>query len=167
MVTSQSGHTKINQQELSVLFSNIYFSTSSHVQQQETMTNQDGLQDPHLDTINLYTSEDLKIYNKAIIWLPESVRYDLIIYKWTNFYQLWIILYQLLDSKQQFWLWKTEIHSMQPLNSMTSSCSTHPSHKSWWTPTMKSCGMTALEQVWEGTRQQIMNKQHTMYKSRQ
>ena len=118
MVTSQSGHTTINQKELSVLFSNINFSTSSHVQQQETMTNQDGLQDPHLDTINLYTSEDLKIYNKAIVWLTESVRYDLILYKWTNFYQIWIILYQHSDSKQQFWLWtnRDSLHAATELN---------------------------------------------------
>ena len=47
----------------------------------------DGLQDPYLDNIDLSTYEYLKIYYKAIFGLPESDRYDLTKYKWTDFYQ--------------------------------------------------------------------------------
>ena len=47
----------------------------------------DGLQDPYLSTIDLYTSENLKLYRKAIFGLPESDRYDLTRFKWTDFYQ--------------------------------------------------------------------------------
>ena len=47
----------------------------------------DALQDPYLEILDLYTSEHINIYNKAIVGLPESYRYDLIRYKWTDFYQ--------------------------------------------------------------------------------
>ena len=47
----------------------------------------DGLQDPYLATIELSTSENLKLYNKAILRLPESDRYDLTRSKRTDFYQ--------------------------------------------------------------------------------
>ena len=47
----------------------------------------DGLQDPYLSTLELSTSEYLKIYNKEIVGLPESDRYDLTISKWTEFCQ--------------------------------------------------------------------------------
>ena len=47
----------------------------------------DGLQDPYLETLYLSTSEHFKLYNKAIVGIPESDRYDLIRSKWTNFYQ--------------------------------------------------------------------------------
>ena len=47
----------------------------------------DGLQDPYLDTLELSTYEHLKLYNKAVVGLPESDRYDLIRSKWTDFYQ--------------------------------------------------------------------------------
>ena len=46
----------------------------------------DGIQNPYLATLNLSTSEHLKLYKKAIIRLRESNRYDLNIYKWTDFY---------------------------------------------------------------------------------
>ena len=42
---------------------------------------------PYLATINLYTSEHVKLYNKAIVGLPESDRYDITISKRTDFYQ--------------------------------------------------------------------------------
>ena len=45
------------------------------------------LQDPYLATIYLSISEILKLYNKAIVGLPESDRYDLTRSKWTDFYQ--------------------------------------------------------------------------------
>ena len=47
----------------------------------------DGIQYPYLPIIDLSTSEYLKIYNKEIVGLPESDRYDLNISKWTDFYQ--------------------------------------------------------------------------------
>ena len=47
----------------------------------------DGIQDPYLAILNLTTSEYLKLYNKEIIELPESDRYDLTRSKWTDFYQ--------------------------------------------------------------------------------
>ena len=47
----------------------------------------DGLQDPYLATLDMATSEHLKIYNKKIVGIPESERYDLTRYKWTDFYQ--------------------------------------------------------------------------------
>ena len=46
-----------------------------------------GLQDSYLDTINISTSENLNFYNKAIVGIPESDRYDLTRSKWTVFYQ--------------------------------------------------------------------------------
>ena len=45
------------------------------------------LQDPYLDTLDLSTSEHLDIYNKEIFGIPESDRYDLTRYNWTDFYQ--------------------------------------------------------------------------------
>ena len=36
----------------------------------------DGLQDPNLETLEISTSEHLKLYNKAIVGLTESDRYD-------------------------------------------------------------------------------------------
>ena len=51
------------------------------------MASADGIQDPYLATIDLYTSENIKLYNKAIVGLTESDRYDLTRSKWTNFYQ--------------------------------------------------------------------------------
>ena len=47
----------------------------------------DGLQELYLDTLELSTSEHLKINNKAIFGLPGSDRYDLTRSKWTGFYQ--------------------------------------------------------------------------------
>ena len=46
-----------------------------------------GIQDPYLSTLDLSTYEHLKIYNKAFFGQPESDRYDLIRFKWTDFYQ--------------------------------------------------------------------------------
>ena len=47
----------------------------------------DMLQKPYLTTLDLYKSEHIKIYNMAMVGLPESDRYDLTRYKWTDFYQ--------------------------------------------------------------------------------
>ena len=47
----------------------------------------DGLQDPYLATLYILTYKHLNIYNKEIVGLPESDRYDLISSKWTDFYQ--------------------------------------------------------------------------------
>ena len=47
----------------------------------------DGIHDPYLATLNMKTSEHLKLYNKAIIGLSQSDRYDLTRSKWTYFYQ--------------------------------------------------------------------------------
>ena len=46
-----------------------------------------GIQDPYLVTLDHSTSEHLNIYNKAILGLPESDRYDFTISKWTDFCQ--------------------------------------------------------------------------------
>ena len=46
-----------------------------------------GLQDPYLSILNISTSEHLKLYNKAIVGLPESDRYDITRSEWNNFYQ--------------------------------------------------------------------------------
>ena len=46
-----------------------------------------GLQDTYLDTLNLYTSEYINLYNKKIVRLPENGGYDLTRSKWTGFYQ--------------------------------------------------------------------------------
>ena len=73
MVTTQSVHRTSNQQELSVIFSNILFKTSSQGQPQEIMVAPvDGLQDPYLAILDLYTSEHLKLYNKEFVGLPKS-----------------------------------------------------------------------------------------------
>ena len=47
----------------------------------------DGIQDPYLTTLDLYTSEQLNLYKMDIFGLPESDRYDHTRSKWTNFYQ--------------------------------------------------------------------------------
>ena len=41
----------------------------------------DGTQDPYLATLNMTTSENLKLHNKAIIGLTDSDMYDLTIPK--------------------------------------------------------------------------------------
>ena len=46
-----------------------------------------GLQDPYLSNLDLSTSENTKLYNKAIVIIPESDGYDLTRSKWTDFYQ--------------------------------------------------------------------------------
>ena len=51
------------------------------------MAKTDEIQDPYLGILDLSTSEILKIYNKAIVGLPESDRFDLTRTKWTDFYQ--------------------------------------------------------------------------------
>ena len=89
MITTRSGSGTSNQQELSVLFSNLSLLTSSQGQPQEIMVvaPTDGLKDNYLDTLYFSTSEHLKLHNKAIVGLPESYRYDLIRSKWTYFYK--------------------------------------------------------------------------------
>ena len=47
----------------------------------------EGIQDPYLDPIKLYTYEHLKLYNKEIFGLPEIDWYDLTRSKWTDFDQ--------------------------------------------------------------------------------
>ena len=47
----------------------------------------DGLQDLYLDTLDITISENLNIYNKSIVGLPESNRYDITRSKWTDSYQ--------------------------------------------------------------------------------
>ena len=47
----------------------------------------DGLQLTYLVTLNIYTSEHIKLYNKAIVGLRESDRYVLTRFGWTEFYQ--------------------------------------------------------------------------------
>ena len=46
-----------------------------------------GIQDPQLATLYIYTYEHIKIYKKANFEITESDRYDLTISKWTVFYQ--------------------------------------------------------------------------------
>ena len=50
-----------NQQEISVLFSNISLSTSTKGQEQEIMAAADLLQDPYLGTLDMTTSGHIKI----------------------------------------------------------------------------------------------------------
>ena len=47
----------------------------------------ESFQDPYLLTLDLSTSENIKLYNKAIVGLSESEKYDLTISKWNDFYQ--------------------------------------------------------------------------------
>ena len=42
---------------------------------------------PYLEILDIFTFEHCKFYNKAIVWIPESDRYDITISKWTEFYQ--------------------------------------------------------------------------------
>ena len=44
-----------------------------------------GIQEPYLSIIDVSTYENLKLYNKEILGLPESERYDLTRSKWTDF----------------------------------------------------------------------------------
>ena len=88
MVTTRSDRRTSNQQELSVIFSNLSLSTSIQGLPQKIMVApEDGLQDPYLEIIDIYISEHLKIYNKAIFGLTESYRYDITRSKWNGFYQ--------------------------------------------------------------------------------
>ena len=66
------------------------------------MASADGIKDPYLATIDLYTSENIKLYNKAIVGLTESDRYDLTRSKWTNFTNNWSMLYPNLYSNSNF-----------------------------------------------------------------
>ena len=93
MVTTQTGSRKIperyNQQETPVKYSHLLLSTLSQVQVQEIVAAApaERLQNPYLSTLNLATSEHLKLYKMAVFGLPKSNRYDLIRSKWTDFYQ--------------------------------------------------------------------------------
>ena len=79
---------KSTQELFSSYFYNISLSTSSQGQVQEITTEPaDGFLDPYLAILDIYTSENLNLYNKAIVGLPESDRYDLTRSKWTKFYQ--------------------------------------------------------------------------------
>ena len=51
------------------------------------MTAVDGLKDYYLTILSIYTSKYINFYDKAIVGLPESDRYDLTRSKWTDFYQ--------------------------------------------------------------------------------
>ena len=74
MVTTRSGRITSNQQKLSVLLSNLSLLTSSQGQPQEIMTAPvDGILGPYLANLYLYTYKHLKLYNKAIFVIPESV----------------------------------------------------------------------------------------------
>ena len=71
MVTMLSGHKTSNQQEFSVKISYHAFLTSIKGQSQEIMTAPaDGFQDPYLAIIDVSTSENVKLYNKAIVGIP-------------------------------------------------------------------------------------------------
>ena len=48
---------------------------------------EDGLQDPYLAILDIYTSEHINIYKKLIVGPTESDRYDLTRSKLTEFYQ--------------------------------------------------------------------------------
>ena len=62
MITTWSGRRTSNQQEFSVLFSNISLLTSSLGKPQEIIsTPVDRIQDPYLATLNLSTSEHIKL----------------------------------------------------------------------------------------------------------
>ena len=89
MVTTRSGHRTSNHRELSVLFPHTSLSTSIQGRLQEIMAEEpvNGNQDLYLATLDLTTLERLNLYNKAIVLLPESNRYDLTISKWTDFHQ--------------------------------------------------------------------------------
>ena len=93
----------------------------------------EGLQDLYLDTIDLLTPENINLYNKEIVGLPESDRYDLTRSKCTEFYQ------ELEDSISTF-RFKSAVLIVigrDAGKSRKSSCTTHPSNKSWWTHTVK------------------------------
>ena len=88
MATMRSGCRTSNQQELLALLSNVLHLTSIQGQPQEIMVAlEDCIHDTYLATLNIYTSEHIKIYDKAIVGLPESERYDFTRSKWTDFYQ--------------------------------------------------------------------------------
>ena len=64
------------------------FLTSSQGQPQEIMSaSADGLREPYLVIIDIFTSEHIKLYNKAIVGISENDRYVLTISMWTEFYQ--------------------------------------------------------------------------------
>ena len=48
----------------------------------------DGFQDLYLSILYISASEHLKLYNKAIFGQPETDRYDITRYKWTELYQI-------------------------------------------------------------------------------
>ena len=88
MVTTELVRRTSNQQGLPVPFLNLSLLISSQGQTQDIMAELvESLQDSYLSTLNISTSEHLKLYNKAIVGLPESDRYDLTRSKWTKFYQ--------------------------------------------------------------------------------
>ena len=85
-----------------------------------------GIQEPYMATLNLTTSENLKLYNKSIIGLTESDRDYITKSTWTGFTNNWGMLYPHLDSKQQFRLSQREMGPIYPLNSIMASHPIHP-----------------------------------------
>ena len=88
MLTTLSGHRTSNQQELSVIISNLSISTSSQGQAKKIMAESaDGIQYPYLEVLDIFTSEYLKLYNTEIIGIQENDSYDMTGYRWSEFYQ--------------------------------------------------------------------------------
>ena len=163
MVTTWSGLITSNQQEVSVLFSNITSSTSIQGQPQKIIASLDGIHDPYLATINLSAVQNISSSTtKQLLGYQKVTGMILTDLSGPNFTNNWRMLYPYLYLKQQFWFLHTEMDSMHPLKSSKSSFTTHISKNSWWNHTVKYCGMTTQEKVWCATPQQIMEQQKKM-----
>ena len=75
--------------------------------------------------LNWTASDHLKLYNKAIVGLPESERYDLTRSKWTDFTNNWRMVYPHLDSKQHFKFSQPKMGPIYPLHVRMSSHHIH------------------------------------------
>ena len=67
------------------------------------MASVNGRQDPYLATLDISTSEHLKLYNKLFLGIPENARYALTRYKFTEFYQ------EMVDAVSKF-VFKSALH---------------------------------------------------------
>ena len=73
----------------------------------------DGHQDPYLTTLDITTSENLKLYNKEILGYRKTAGMTWPDPSGPTFTNNWRIMYpHYLDSNQQLWLQQTYMESM-------------------------------------------------------
>ena len=111
MITIWSGHKTSNQPELSVIFPHLNISTSSKGQVQEIMAASpvDGIQGPHMVTLDITTSKNLNLYNKKNLRYLKRTGTTWPLPSVLTCTKNWRMCYSYLDSKKHLWLWHPDI----------------------------------------------------------